>query len=94
MQSAAQVAKLTVCMTNSGVVKLMWMQEIALQPAVMMRALVFAAALSSAAATLELTPDTFEEQVFKSGKSAFIKFFAPWCGHCKKMKPDWDTLAT
>jgi len=49
--------------------------------------------LSTAAATLELTPDNWQAEVVDSGKSAFIKFFAPWCGHCKKMKPDWDALA-
>lgn len=29
------------------------------------------------AATVELTPDNFDEMT--AGKTVFIKFFAPWC---------------
>jgi len=43
-----------------------------------------------AASALELTPETYDEAT--AGKVVFLKMFAPWCGHCKKMKPDWDKL--
>lgn len=46
------------------------------------------------AETPMLTDEDFDTTVYDSGKSVFVKFFAPWCGHCKKMKPDWDALAT
>eukprot|EP00536_Pseudo-nitzschia_multiseries_P004848 jgi/Psemu1/189159/e_gw1.85.103.1 len=42
------------------------------------------------AAAVELTEANFDEVT--AGKVVFIKMFAPWCGHCKKMKPDWDKL--
>jgi protein disulfide-isomerase A6 len=47
---------------------------------------------SSSSGAVQLTKENFEEEI--SGKNAFVKFFAPWCGHCKAMKPDWDELGS
>jgi len=44
----------------------------------------------TAAQVAELTPDTFDDAL--KGKSAFVEFYAPWCGHCKNLAPAYDIV--
>ncbi|ORZ04385.1 hypothetical protein BCR42DRAFT_457235 [Absidia repens] len=42
--------------------------------------------------SVTLTKDWLET-IESTGQPWFVKYYAPWCGHCKKMAPVWDSLA-
>lgn len=56
-----------------------------------MKYFILFALFSTTQATVYLTADNFDEMTL--GKKGLVAFKAPWCGHCKTLKPDWDKLS-
>ncbi|TMW68720.1 hypothetical protein Poli38472_006188 [Pythium oligandrum] len=43
---------------------------------------------------ITLTDDNFDNLVFNSGDVWLVEFYAPWCGHCKALAPEWEQAAS
>mmetsp|Transcript_16952 Transcript_16952/g.22406 ORF Transcript_16952/g.22406 Transcript_16952/m.22406 type:complete len:438 (+) Transcript_16952:85-1398(+) len=44
-------------------------------------------------AVIELTDSTFDDEVLNSNDQWLVEFYAPWCGHCKNLAPEWAKAA-
>lgn len=42
---------------------------------------------------VDLSPSNFDSQVIRGDEVWIVEFFAPWCGHCKNLVPEYTKAA-
>lgn len=49
---------------------------------------------SSNSHVIDLKPNNFDNLVLDSDNVWVVEFYAPWCGHCQQLTPEYDKAAT
>lgn len=54
---------------------------------------VFALPYDKNSGVINLTKKNFASEVFSTEHVWLVEFYAPWCGHCKNLAPEWEKAA-
>ena len=48
---------------------------------------------SSNSGVIDLNPSNFQKEVLNSDSIWIVEFYAPWCGHCQQLVPEYQKAA-